>query len=56
MHGLLQFHDSDILKINKILENDAEFLNGLFLLDYSLLIGIERKEDLFSNVNIRSIK
>lgn len=41
-------------KVLQIVKNDVDFLSGLGLMDYSLLLGIEtlREEDMFNTLNI----
>ena len=40
--GILQFQLNDIKEINQIIEKDVKFLMGLGLLDYSLLMAVEK--------------
>lgn len=43
--GLLQFENRDIREIRETIKEDAEFLKELELLDYSLLLAVERVTD-----------
>lgn len=40
--GLLQFNPKDIKKLHKIIIKDADLLKSLGLLDYSLLLAVEK--------------
>lgn len=41
-NGILQFEKSDIVEINKHIKLDSEFLQSKRLMDYSLLLAIEK--------------
>ena len=40
--GIMQFYANDIQQINETVEKDVEFLKRLGLLDYSLLLAVEK--------------
>lgn len=47
--GLLQFRKVDIKNIRLIIESDAKFLQQLKLIDYSLLLAVEKLNDIPKN-------
>jgi hypothetical protein len=42
IRGFLQFKEEDIRKLNKIIQKDMTFFSKLNLIDYSVLLGIEK--------------